>query len=57
MVLDIKQKYSEAVIYGIDNNEDHLEKAIELGVIDIKATLEDLDKAELLLFQFLLMFN
>ncbi|WP_064965688.1 prephenate dehydrogenase [Tenacibaculum ovolyticum] len=49
MVLDIKQKYSEAVIYGIDNNKDHLEKAIELGVIDIKATLEDLDKAEIVI--------
>lgn len=49
MVLDIKQKYSEAVIYGIDNNKNHLEKATELGVIDIKATLEDLDKAEIVI--------
>lgn len=49
MVLDIKQKYPKAVIYGIDNNKDHLEKAIELGVIDIRATLEDLDKAEIVI--------
>ena len=49
MVLDIKKKYPEAVVYGIDNNEEHLEKAIELGVIDIKATFEDLGKAEIVI--------
>jgi prephenate dehydrogenase len=49
MVLDIKKEYPEAVVYGIDNNEEHLEKAIELGVIDIKATFEDLGKAEIVI--------
>jgi prephenate dehydrogenase len=49
MVLGIKNKYPEAVVYGIDNNEEHLEKAIELGVIDIKATFEDLGKAEIVI--------
>ena len=49
MVLDIKKKYPEAVIYGIDTNVEHLEKAIELGVIDIKATFEDLERAEIVI--------
>jgi prephenate dehydrogenase len=49
MVLDIKKNYPEAVIYGIDNNENHLGKAIELGVVDVKASLEDLGKAEIVI--------
>jgi prephenate dehydrogenase len=49
MVLDIKKEYSEAVVYGIDTNAAHLEKAIELGVIDVKATLEDLGKADIVI--------
>jgi len=49
MVLDIKKKYPKAVVYGIDTNEAHLEKAIELGVIDVKATFEDLGKAEIVI--------
>ena len=46
MVLDIKALYSEATIYGIDNNEKHLQQALELGVIDIAATMEDLPQAD-----------
>ncbi len=49
MVLDLKRTYPEVVVYGIDTNEEHLEKAIELGVIDIKATFEDLGKAEIVI--------
>ena len=55
MVLDIKSNYPEATIYGIDTNEAHLEKALELGVIDDKATFEDVRMQMLLLFQFRLM--
>ncbi|KDN54254.1 prephenate dehydrogenase [Flavobacterium seoulense] len=46
MVLDIKALYPEATIYGIDNNEKHLQQALELGVIDIAATMEDLHEAD-----------
>ena len=49
MVLDIKQKYQEAVIYGIDTNENHVEKALELGIIDEKSTLKELVKAEVVI--------
>lgn len=47
--LDIKKLNSESTIYGIDKNEAHLNEAIQLGVIDEKATLEDLEKADLVI--------
>ncbi|MEQ3663062.1 MULTISPECIES: prephenate dehydrogenase [unclassified Olleya] len=47
LALDIKNKRPEVSVYGIDNSEDHLNQALELGVIDHKAVLEDLDKADL----------
>ena len=47
IALDIKHKRPDATIYGIDNNLAHINQAIELGVIDEKATIEDLDKADL----------
>jgi prephenate dehydrogenase len=46
MVLDIKALYPEATIYGIDTNENHLQQALELGVIDVAATMEDLSEAD-----------
>ena len=46
MVLDIKALYSEATIYGIDTNENHLQQALELGVIDVAATMGDLALAD-----------
>ena len=46
MVLDIKDKHPDAVIFGIDNNEKHLEEAIDLGVIDEAGSFEDLQKAD-----------
>ena len=49
MMLDIKSNYPEATIYGIDTSEAHLEKALELGVIDVKATLTDLEKANIVI--------
>ncbi|BAO74953.1 prephenate dehydrogenase [Winogradskyella sp. PG-2] len=45
--LDIKKQNSECTIYGIDKDDAHLNEAIELGVIDKKSKLEDLDKADL----------
>ncbi|OUD37338.1 prephenate dehydrogenase [Flavobacterium sp. FPG59] len=46
MVLDIKDLYPQATIYGIDTNEKHLDQAIELGVIDEIATFTDLMHAD-----------
>ncbi|MFL9831349.1 prephenate dehydrogenase [Flavobacterium sp. ARAG 55.4] len=46
MVLDIKALYPEATIYGIDTNENHVEQALKLGVIDVAATMEDLAQAD-----------
>ncbi|AXO81877.1 prephenate dehydrogenase [Olleya aquimaris] len=47
LALDIKNKRPETTIFGIDKSEDHLNQALDLGVINNKATLEDLDKADL----------
>ncbi len=49
MVLDIQREYSEAVIYGIDANENHLNKAEKIGVIHHKATFSDLKKAAIVI--------
>ncbi len=45
--LDIKKLHPSCTIFGIDENESHLDEAIQLGVIDKKAKLEDLKKADL----------
>ena len=47
LALDFKKVLPDSVIYGIDKNEAHLVQAQELGVIDQKATYEDLHKADL----------
>ncbi|WP_299366398.1 prephenate dehydrogenase [Winogradskyella sp.] len=47
--LDIKKQNSECTIFGIDNNENHLDEAIQLGIIDEKANLESLSKADLVI--------
>jgi len=47
LALDLKSKRPDATIYGIDNSQQHLVEAIALNVIDAKASLEDLDKADL----------
>ena len=49
MVLDIQREYPEAVIYGIDANENHLNKAEEIGVIHHKAIFSDLKKAAIVI--------
>ncbi|MCA0154290.1 prephenate dehydrogenase [Winogradskyella vincentii] len=45
--LDIKALYPNCTVYGIDNNEDHIQQALELGVIDKKATITELNNAEM----------
>jgi prephenate dehydrogenase len=47
MALDIQSLYDNALIYGIDTNENHLDEAIRLGLIHQKATLESLFDADL----------
>ncbi|WP_289043533.1 prephenate dehydrogenase [uncultured Olleya sp.] len=49
LALDIKNKRPEVTIFGIDKSEDHLNQALELGVINNKATLDDVDKADLVI--------
>ncbi|QXP61901.1 prephenate dehydrogenase [Olleya sp. HaHaR_3_96] len=49
LALDIKNKRPEVTVYGVDTSEDHINQALELGVIDHKATFEDLDKADLVI--------
>ena len=49
MMLDIKANYTNAVVYGIDKKEEHLNEALALGVIDHKATFSDLEKADIVI--------
>jgi len=49
MALDIKSHYSEAVIFGIDNNENHLNEAMCLGIIDEPATFDNLGEASMVI--------
>ena len=49
MALDIKSIYDDATVFGIDVNENHLEEAIKLGIIDQKATENDLINADLVI--------
>ena len=49
LAMDIKVNYPKATIYGIDKNENHLEKALELGVIDQKASFDSLDIADIVI--------
>lgn len=44
--LDVKNKSKDLTVFGIDNNETHLDEAISLGIIDKKATYEDLFNAD-----------
>jgi prephenate dehydrogenase len=45
-VKDLKARMPEATVYGIDTNPDHLEEALSLGLIDVKATYEELPLAD-----------
>ncbi|MGR7812367.1 prephenate dehydrogenase [Lacinutrix undariae] len=46
LALDIKHAYPTAKIYGVDTNEAHLETALNINVIDEKATYADLKNAD-----------
>ncbi len=49
MALDIKSIYDDAKVFGIDANEKHLDEAIHLGLIDEKASENDLINADLII--------
>lgn len=49
MALDIKLHFSDAVIFGIDKNAQHLQMALELQLIDHVAKLEELHLAEIVI--------
>ena len=42
MVLDIKALHPDATILGMDANENHLQEAIDLGVVEKQGTTDDL---------------
>lgn len=46
---DIRNAYPDTKILGIDSSSDHLEKALELNLIDDTATYEDLSKSDLVI--------
>ncbi|WP_204346960.1 prephenate dehydrogenase [Psychroserpens algicola] len=47
LALDMKSNNAQATLYGIDSNTTHLDEAIELKIIDEKATYDDLKDADL----------
>ena len=47
--IDIKHLHPESKIFGIDNNETHLDKALSLNIIEAPATLNDLKNADLVI--------
>ena len=49
LAIDIKKNNPEVVIYGVRRKEATLDKALELGLIDRKATLDDISKADLVI--------
>ena len=49
MALDIQSQFANAAVFGVDANEQHLEEALQLGIIHQKATLEDLHQADIVI--------
>lgn len=47
--IDIKKHYPNTVLHGISRKDETLNKALELGLIDKKATLDDLENADLVI--------
>ena len=47
--LDIKKAYPGIKIFGVDHNDTHLDEAMNLKVIDAKASYDDLKDAELVI--------
>lgn len=47
--LDTKAVFKEAKVFGIDISDAHLNEALALGIIDEKAVMDDLSKADLVM--------
>lgn len=47
--IDIRKQNPDAIVYGIDSNDGYLNESLALGVIDKKATLDDLEDADLVI--------
>ncbi len=47
--IDIKAAFDDAKIYGIDESEENLNTALELGIIDKKATGDEVDGADIVI--------
>ena len=43
MAKDLKALYPEMKIFGIDVNEQHIQEALSMGLIDESASIEQLD--------------
>ncbi len=46
---DIREKYAEAVLFGVDNNKVHIDEAIEKGIVDKGASFEELKNADIVI--------
>jgi prephenate dehydrogenase len=49
LCLDIKKMFPKVKIYGIDSSMDNLDLAVKLNLIDYKTSLDNLNKADLVL--------
>ncbi len=49
LALDLKSKDKATTIFGIDSNNTHLDEAVNLGLIDEKASYDDLQNADLII--------
>jgi prephenate dehydrogenase len=49
LALDIQKLYNDVIIFGIDSNANHLEEALELGLIHQKATISEIQDADLVI--------
>lgn len=47
--LDLKNNFSEVKIFGSDSSREHLEKALEIGLIDEIAAIEDVVNADVVI--------
>ena len=46
---DIKRLRPEAKIYGIDSNPQHLDEAMNLNIIDVKSSYDQLELADMVI--------
>lgn len=46
---DIREKYTEAVLFGVDNNKAHINEAIEKGIVDKGVSFEELKNADIVI--------